>query len=127
MGSKQLLPGGPEFREADPLNAKGLHSVASVRPRRDFWTALLLSLICLLVYNANAFEGGEPRLLADRRLTVLPRSVQQGQALSNKVLELARDDANEDLARNSRLALGVLTSRQQIPGYWLTSYTDGPR
>jgi hypothetical protein len=84
-------------------------------------------LICLLVYNANAYEGGEPRLLADRRFTVLPRSVQQSQALPNKVLEHARDDANEDLARSSRLALGVLTGRQQIPGYWLTSYTDEPR
>jgi hypothetical protein len=51
--------------------------------------------------------------------------VQQDQAVTNNLLEHAGKD--EDLAQSRDIVLSVLTARQQMPGYWLTSHTDEPR
>ncbi|MGA2600562.1 MAG: hypothetical protein ABSH09_26650 [Bryobacteraceae bacterium] len=53
---------------------------------------------------ARAYQGGDTRLLAVRRFTEKP-----------------------DLATSASRAADMIASRQQPPGYWLTSFTGKPR
>lgn len=57
----------------------------------------------LVAVMVRAHQGGDIRLLAERRF-----------------------DEKPDLAPRARRAAEILASRQQQPGYWLTSYTDRP-
>jgi len=65
-------------------------------------------VVSVLVYLA---KGSEPRLLRERRFTVVPGD------------EPPRSDG--DLANAARRASQLLAGHQQGPGYWLTNYTDG--
>jgi hypothetical protein len=68
----------------------------------------------------RAYEGGELHFLGERRFTV--GGDQQGPAATSP----ARGD-NGDLALSARLAAAVIASHQQIPGYWLTAFTNETR
>ncbi|MGE5648030.1 MAG: hypothetical protein ACM336_19815 [Acidobacteriota bacterium] len=54
---------------------------------------------------ARAYQGGDTRLLTDRRFTT----------------------GKPDLASSARRAAELVAARQQPPGYWLTSHTTQPR
>ena len=58
----------------------------------------------LVAILARAYHDGEARLVTERRFTEKP-----------------------DLATSASRAADMLASRQQPPGYWLTSYTGQPR
>lgn len=82
----------------------------------------------VLAALVRAYEGGDLRLLAERRITV-PATPRAGaeQGASDKAAQRTSRDVRDDLAVGARRAVAVLTSRQQDPGYWLTSYTDAAR
>ena len=65
-------------------------------------------VVSVLVYLV---KGGEPRLLRERRFTVVPGD------------EPLHSDG--DLANAARRASQLLAGHQQGPGYWLTDYTHG--
>ena len=71
---------------------------------------------------AQAYEGGEQRFLAQRRFTV---PVQPPAVVRTGLNAGGAESA--DLALSARRAAAVLASHQQVPGYWLTSFTKEPR
>jgi hypothetical protein len=77
----------------------------------------------VLAVFVRAFEGGNTFFLTDRHFTVMapPPARDQPPALS------AVRDESADLARRAQEAAAILASRQQAPGYWLTSYTHATR
>jgi hypothetical protein len=68
----------------------------------------------------QASEGGDVHFLGERRFKV--GGDQQGPAATSP----ARGD-NGDLALSARLASAIIASHQQVPGYWLTSFTNETR
>jgi hypothetical protein len=56
----------------------------------------------------RAQEGGEARLLKEQRFTIA-------------------GDPERELARAARQAVDLLTKRQQVPGYWLTAFTNAAK
>jgi len=61
----------------------------------------------------HASDGGEPRLLQERRFTL--------------AAETEADRRDRKLASAARTAPKALAERQQSAGYWLTQFTDAPR
>lgn len=68
----------------------------------------------LVAIGVRAFEGGELRLLTERRFTVQAPPARSAVAAA-------------DPAGSATRAAQILVSHQQQPGYWLTSYTGHPR
>jgi hypothetical protein len=72
-------------------------------------------------------EGGLLRLLGVQHSAgPAPQAVLQPTAPDPAGLYSAGGGSG-DLAFSAQLAADVVTSRQQVPGYWLTSYTNQPR
>jgi uncharacterized membrane protein len=71
----------------------------------------------------QAAEGGDLHFLGERRFTV--GGDQQGPS-DARAISPGRGD-NGDLALSARLASAVIASHQQVPGYWLTSFTNETR
>jgi hypothetical protein len=81
----------------------------------------------------RAYQGGDLRLLGERRFTVpaVPqagaRQVGRDQTALSPAALRSYNDASADLAVSARTAAAFLASRQQPPGYWLTSYSEKAR
>ncbi len=72
----------------------------------------------------TSFGGVE--VLTGRRLAGAP-SLPVTSGLNDETARGTGRGGSEDLARSARRASAAVTSRQQVPGYWLTSYTDEAR
>ena len=118
-----LLDGQPAastasfFPRPDVTSTLGYQSPSGWRIA--FPTRNLTSGEHLLGALVRANDGGDLRFLAERPFTVL------GTPFAGALQSAPA--ARGDLARSARLAAAVLASRQQVPGYWLTSYTRKPR
>jgi hypothetical protein len=81
----------------------------------------------------RAYEGGDLRLLGERRFAVpaAPQAAARQGGPDQTALDPSASspahDGSGDLAREAGTAAAVLDSRQQTPGYWLTSYSDRAR
>jgi hypothetical protein len=72
-------------------------------------------------------EGGFRRLLGGQRSAgPAPQVVLQPTAPDPAALNSGRGGSG-DLAFGAQLAAAVISSRQQVPGYWLTAYTNQTR
>jgi hypothetical protein len=82
----------------------------------------------VLAALVRAYEGGDLRFLAERRIKVLATPYVGAQhGTRDRAAQSVGDGGNGDLASSALRAAAILTSRQQAPGYWLTSYTDDTR
>lgn len=75
---------------------------------------------------ARAYPGGNPRFLDERPFTVVA-TPPAAPPRSETAPGTGPGGENADLALSARRAAALLTSRQQAPGYWLTSYTAETR
>jgi hypothetical protein len=72
----------------------------------------------------RAYDEGDLHLLAERPFTMpATRHAGPGQGAPDETASTRRDGSTDSI----RQAVAALTRRQQVPGYWLTSYTDEPR
>ncbi|RAI43867.1 hypothetical protein CH341_12115 [Rhodoplanes roseus] len=70
----------------------------------------------------RARAGGDLRYLGERRLAMAA-----DRTAPVREHPAAGSGADDDLARVARTAIGVVASRQQAAGYWLTSFTGAAR
>ena len=82
----------------------------------------------LLAAFAQADDNGERHFLAERRFTVVAPPAGGGALVRQEAAPRgAGSGADGALADSLRHAITALGERQQAAGYWLTSYTSGPR
>jgi len=80
----------------------------------------------VVAVQVRAYQGGDLRLLGERRFTV-PAALAVGQSRPEQTVMIPSNDGSADLALSARTAAAVLDSRQQRLGYWLTSYGEKAR
>ena len=91
----------------------------------------LVEFVALDAPNVLAQPNGDPRrlmvLLRDVRAEITPVQADgSAQGGSSDVPGMRTNRApSDDLAQLARRAAAAVISKQQIPGYWLTSYTSG--
>jgi hypothetical protein len=74
----------------------------------------------------RAYQGGDLRLLGERRFNMpaAPQAAARQGGRDQTALSPPALSGSTDLAVSARTAAAVLASRQQSPGYWLTSYSE---